>query len=249
VNLQFNFPSKERILKLSLASLGAILIGAVGSGVWQGLLGPALQVGTRALLNVMSFAFHSFKDGVYLQIAQDNSSLASVTTFELLTTICMAALGFLMGFGFADYRIKKKKLANLEIRLAALNKITSAQSVVDQPEVSTPDPKARIASLIKELVSLRRQADVFQFSVGLIIMAAVVFQVISLSKVSYINSAVVHYHQVLRIASPYLDAQERFQFESKFAQIRRRDDYVDIQQKLEKVSKDHGVEVPIFKPW
>lgn len=62
-------------------------------------------------------------------------------------------------------------------------------------------------------------------------------------------SALGAYHRVLRIASPYLDAEQRSQIESRFAQISNRQDYAELLAFLQKTAKDHGQRVPKFSPW
>jgi hypothetical protein len=89
-------------------------------------------------------------------------------------------------------------------------------------------------------------------SIGLLVVLftfAGTLELVNLLKFSYINSALAHYHQVLKIAGPYLDTQSRLQIESKFAQMRNRQDYVAIISNLGKVAQDHGQETPGFDSW
>ena len=74
-------------------------------------------------------------------------------------------------------------------------------------------------------------------------------QLISLEKLSYINSADAHYHQVMRVVLPYLDAGEQVKVESNFAQIASREDYVRVLSVLESKCKSHALNVPKFDPW
>jgi hypothetical protein len=72
---------------------------------------------------------------------------------------------------------------------------------------------------------------------------------VTVARFGYISQATSHYHQVLRLASPYLDAREQAQAESDFAQIGSRDDYVKLLARLESECKAHGRTVPKFDPW
>ena len=65
----------------------------------------------------------------------------------------------------------------------------------------------------------------------------------------YINSAVSHFHRILRIASPYLDDGEEAFILSEFAQIQNKGDYVRIVERLAGTAKAHGQTVPAFDPW
>jgi hypothetical protein len=207
---------KNRAAKWVLGLLGAILVGAIGSGVWQGLLGPALRGAGIALLNLVALGFKSYKDSVYQQVAVDSPSRGAMELYFLLNFIVLFALGFVMG---------------------ALSRMWR-----DSVRGSRRPPEDETSSSAKRML-------VFSYVVFVIFGVVAVFCTINSAKVNYINSALLNYHQALRVVSPYLNEQERLTVESQFAQIRTRQDYVDILDKLDRVAQEHGQKAPQFQAW
>src|SRR6266852_2226704 len=82
--------SRKNVLKATLATLGAILVGAIGSGVWQELLAPGLRVTRNWILDLVSFVSRSFKDDIYAQVARDQSNMVNLETLFLVTIIYIA---------------------------------------------------------------------------------------------------------------------------------------------------------------
>src|SRR2546425_13379036 len=87
MSIKFRFPSKQTIAKWVVGTFVTILLGAIGSGVWQHLLGPGFQWGSRTLLNIASLGFQSYRDSVYQEIAKDNLESANIETLRMATLI------------------------------------------------------------------------------------------------------------------------------------------------------------------
>jgi len=206
----------SRRAKLALSVAGAVLVGAIGSGIWQELLGPAMRAAGLGLLNVISLLFGSFRAGVYEQIARDNPSLGGMEAFSLLGFSLSLSLGYGAGMVAGWWR--------------DLRKIQTA-----------PDDPSKAPTLGSVRFSL--------YALSALLTVASVAHLINMAKVSYINSAISNYHQTLRVALPYIGEQERLVLDSQFAQIKTRQDYLSILERLDKVAADHGQNVPHFTAW
>ena len=131
-------------------------------------------------------------------------------------------------------------------------RIQRALGSLSTAEVASPvSPEAADVlreRLERQLMSLRnvRRTDKV-FTAVLAFFLAV--DLIGWNRHGYINSADAHYHHVLRIALPYLAAGEQAQIESDFAQIRTRQDYVNVLSKLEGKCRAQGRTAPQFDPW
>lgn len=68
--------------------------------------------------------------------------------------------------------------------------------------------------------------------------------VLGLSKITYINKSIAYYKQLETIASPYLTVDQEKVFNSKFSQIKNRDDYIKIIKDLELILKDKVQTLP-----
>lgn len=114
-----------------------------------------------------------------------------------------------------------------------------------EPVISGDAKKRAIADDLKWLKVWRRSIYVL----ALLCVFVSAYLLVSLTKQSYVSSADAYYHQLVRSASPYLDAKELAAIESDFAQLGSREDYVRLMSKLESLCKAHGRTVPAFDPW
>jgi hypothetical protein len=227
--VRFALPTKRQVLKGTGWLLGSIFVGALGSGVWQSILGPALHASTRWMLDLASLGFRSYKDAVYQQIATSNFSSVTVHTFLLVTVIYTILLAVVAGS------------VSFLINVARHETQPVFRNLADQPPASEEEREK-----LEVTVRIVRWS-LLAFAVFLCVI--VINEVIVHAKLAYISSADAHYDQVLRLSSPYLDAHERALVESEFAAVSKRDDYVRLLSKLEGLCKAHGQTVPKFDPW
>ena len=87
------------------------------------------------------------------------------------------------------------------------------------------------------------------YTIGALVLLIAGMFFVDLSRISFETSAVVHFQQALKIASPYLTDTDRALIESKFAQIHSKSEYVAIVDDLAKTAKGHGQHVPPFTAW
>jgi hypothetical protein len=87
------------------------------------------------------------------------------------------------------------------------------------------------------------------YAASAVLTVGAVAHLINMSRVSYINLAISNYHQTLRVARPYISEQERLATDSRFAQIKTRQDYANILDRLDRIAVDHGQNVPHFTAW
>jgi len=198
---------KKKWLRAILATLGAILVGAVGSGVWESKLGPVLRAIRIGILDLISLTFKNYKDHVYHRIGLANTSVVDLLTLGVLCFF-IAVVGFM-------------------------------KTEYDLTPESSPQP------------SPNKRAFYFWFgySVYFAMVLVVLLGSFTAAQMSYVESAIVHYNQALRIASPYMDMQQRLQIDADFAQVRNRQDYVTILEKLHKIAQDHGQKITKFDAW
>jgi hypothetical protein len=91
---------KSKALKWILGIAATVVLGALGSGLWQNVLGPSLHFITRWGLDLASLGFASYKNSVYQQIAADNPSEVSVLVLGFVTSLFILAISWQMKEGF-----------------------------------------------------------------------------------------------------------------------------------------------------
>ncbi len=252
MRVRLRVPSKEKIIKGVLAVLGAILVGAVGSGVWSWLLAPGLQAAGRGLLNVASLGFHSYKDRVYQLVAIDDSEAISI--FIAHGVIIFFVAGIYIGLRYTFNKLRRVQQRNSEM-LESLSESPDdldPRLVEERAAASRESIKIHRKNLLNEGTSVARllsRIRIVMYVISFAWISLIGSVVVSIEKLAYVNSARAHYHQALRTASPYLESQDRLLVESQFAQVRNRQDYVNVLKKLENTCKDHGQNVPAFTVW
>ena len=77
----------NRIFKLLLGIVATIFLGAVGSGLWERFLGPALDWLTRSTVGLFASAIGSYRDSIYESAARgfhEAQALALYSIFILM---------------------------------------------------------------------------------------------------------------------------------------------------------------------
>jgi len=231
--------TRKNILKAGLWILGAILIGAVGSGVWEGLLGPAVRAARNWILDSVSLVFLGFKNGIYVEIARDHYSAVNVASLFLLMAIfvgmCAAAILHLAASLWETQRRYEHVARRVE------------EALHGKPQQQrTP---AQVDTDIKVLGTAMKRSWRYLYALGGFTALLLTSNIISFATLSYVDSALAHYHQVLRIASPYLNPDEKLTIESQFAQIHNKQGYAEVVNRLAAIAKAHGQSLPNFDPW
>ncbi|SRR6266568_4509175 len=136
-----------------------VVLGAVGSGVWEWLLRPALAGSTDFLLSVGTLGVKTFKDSVYTEIAR---GLHEGVSLRLITLVFAFLPGVLTGLVFVSlfalFRLKANKapVPALSDRLLAALSVSfvvfiSAFSLVQAVQISYVN---RAATHFNQLLSI-----------------------------------------------------------------------------------------------
>lgn len=190
-------PTWKTVLKWIIGVVGAILIGAIGSGVWQNLLGPGRHTGSRWLLDLASLGLLSYKNSVYQQVAADNQFLFAYEAFPMVLWMSTTILWIFLGY--VSFELNQLQRFWTEHSDAAANR---------KPD-STEVDGARQLKAVKKL-----RLFLYAFTLATIFLFGEIC--VSSAKRQYINSADAHYQQVLRVALPYLDTAERARLNRSF---------------------------------
>jgi|GEM_PF-1520861 len=241
------FLKNNKYLKWFAGILGAIILGAIGSGVWESILKHLLTSTRDFFLNIVSLGIKSYKDATYSEIGKgfhEASSLDLQTLFIFLLILALLSLVIFMYFSTKRLEEKHTKL---------LREIENDIKEVDNPTVSNNS----LEDIKKSLKDLHERASTTSFksirilvySVAILVITTCSFFTVDITKVRYVNSAITHFKQLDAIVAPFLKDSERLEIISSFAQIKSKEDYVAIIQRLETIAKQHGKSTPQFSVW
>jgi hypothetical protein len=236
---------QKRYQKIIGAIAGTIILGALGSGLWESALKPVLGSTRDVALNVISFGMISIKNSSYSQTAKDlhEETSLSVLFYVILAVVLLNVV--LIASSFYQSRQTRKSFQEFKTKLA---KWKSGES--DRYEDLQKEKEELIAKgerLIQKYPGRVLTAGTWVTSLLLVLTMSMV--VSDFIRFSYVNSAISYYHQLDAITAPFIDQSERVSLRSKFAQIKSKQDYVTIIQRLQSIAKENGQAVPDFSIW
>jgi hypothetical protein len=187
-----------------------VVLGAIGSGIWEWMLKPMLMGASQFGLNVATLGVHSFKNSLYKDIAHGFHEESSLRLY-------LAIFGLLPCFilGVITGRLYTRKRLKEGVESTALDRVFEKLG--------------------------RPMLILFVF--------LLVFSVVQANQVAYINRAVMHFNQLLAIASPHIREEERLLFQSQFAQVASSEDYAKLITTLIGICRAKGLNPPEFSVW
>lgn len=106
--------------KWFLPIIGTVILGAIGSGVWEAALKPGLSSVTTILLDVATLGIGRVRDVIYLEIAKGNYERASLQVILILYGSA-AFVGGLICLRFVQSALRNKDSDQLDQKSRASN--------------------------------------------------------------------------------------------------------------------------------
>ncbi len=226
----------KRVLRWTAKVLGLLLVSAFSVPLWQYILRPLIGHTRDWVLDFATLGVQRYKDNIYAEVARGFRESLDMATFIFLVMFIIIGIMFSLSWVFLRLR-------------SALDDYTELLDRKDTPggqEVESRRSSDEFKKEVAHYVRGRKKDWYVQIALAMIILA-----ILFLGSVQelYVNSAVSHFQQVLRIASPYLDDGEEKFILSEFAQIQNKEDYVRIVERLVSTARMNGQEIPTFDPW
>lgn len=242
-SIKLNF-TKKAILGLILA----LIVGGLGSGVWEYIFKPLLTWSADGILNIATLGVQSFKNDMYQEIAKGFHEASSLSLSN--------AVYFWVGYGFVfSLFVFTKKTKEVVTNISDTGKKIDALEAVKNGEVELPEK----CDINDQLFSLRennsRLASKAQFthkaSYGLLVLGVALFawMLVVSAKAKYINSAIVYYEQSLSVVAPLATEDELSMIKSRFAQIASKNDYEELLVDISTIGERGQLNIPVFKIW
>ena len=209
---------------------GALIIGALGSGLWSVAFQPFFSAVGRFILVTFSFGLEIAQVDIYREVATRSKSAPVILVLNVISITV---------FWFLGTQFPRKEKLDHEITDEVEGE-TSKLSLKEQKEYL----EASKRTLEKNRASLFKFQLVF-FSWFSLLASSFFYQYI---KFSHVASAISHYEQSIAIIRPFIEGSSYIEFESQFARIASPADYITLLDELEAISKQHDLDLPAFKP-
>jgi hypothetical protein len=221
-------------LSAILAVIGALILGALGSGLWELLFKPLLFWVSTLFLNIATLGINSLRDGLYVEIARghDPSGLLSFTLNIVVFASFFVVLAFLTPVtAWLTYSeiLRRKNLVRSESSRGQVSFFTLPNLLL---------PSQRIRFLRWSAIGIGAAAAL---EVGLL--------AIILAREAFIANGVIYLHQSQRAIAPYLADDERRGLRSRAAQMKSRVDFDKLNGEILKVALANKVQLPEFAPF
>ncbi len=214
----------EFIRRHFLKGAAAILAGAVGAVIWEVVLKPVTIWLSGLLMTLGTLGIASLRDNIYIEVARGLHEDPSIT----LVAMALGVLGVLLFMLVRGSVVKSTDPPDFE----------PANS--DRPDhrleriwqrTTAPNPSGLLR---KALVT----------NVVLFIVCTIL-----LSRLFYINRAIVYFRQCFDAATPYLSEQEEEEILGQFSSMQTRAEFIAVTARLEHVAHEHGKRTPEFTFW
>lgn len=212
-----------------LSIILTILLGAIGSGLWDTAFKPIINKITNAIFTMFSFGAKRARDKIYKEAARGHHELPSlvILLFIFATLPCV-----ILSLEFSLYAKIYKFEPELSIKMVindckekeGSEKIECFKEVGDKFIRDKLGYKLHLLTLLSILVTVN-----------------MLFSFISINRT---NLAITYYQQCLKICRPLIDDSTFFDLEQKYSLIETKEGYFEIISRLNVISEKNSINLP-----
>lgn len=194
---------KEKIITI----VGALIIGALGSGLWE-LIKPLLSLLGAASLNVVTLGLDSLRDGLYAEAANMQPERAALAILSALQGLLLSLPVLL----YMRFKSIKRKADIPELPVNASKEDWAVYKVSVDEKIKVLERKSYISMALFILV--------------------VTINFLMFQRISYISKVSAHFDKMVAMAAPYMEVKDVLFVKSQFVQVSGRSDYEMVVSKL-----------------
>jgi cation transport ATPase len=216
-----------------LTVIGALILGALGSGLWELLFKPLLFWVSTVFLNIATLGINSLRDDLYVEIAKGHDP-SGLITFNIIVA---AGLGIFVFFVFIVPFITWLTIGEFVRKRSLGRSKTSSHKFLFFRRTILPFSQ-RVRFLRGATILFAATAAL---QVGMFIIIA--------ARETFIANGVVYLDQSQRAIAPYLTDNERIELRSRAAQMKSRLDFDKLNSEIVKAAQANKVQLPAFAPF
>lgn len=209
------------------ATIGTIVLGAIGSGVWEIVARPGVNRIGNFLTTLFTFGSQRLRDLPFESAALDPTPLSSLILVYLTSSIPSFLIGIVVALLLARRTV-----------LSLRRQVEEAHSIVADTTAAAAhkdETRRTLTSRLRKWGLVSTAGLLFILVLGLTF-AGIAFSVLNRSVLVW---RVFHANE--RICAPYMTPQELSSLEAAFASMKTRNDYVRIRQKQHTVAKKYNL--------
>lgn len=209
--------------KVVLGVVVTVILGAVGSGLWEVVFSPAMSWVGRQILTLATLGLDSARDDIYREAAKGHHEKASFYIY-----LFVAFVLFLMPLVPLPFLLREKK---------ELDRVEQERSLEILQE--------RIDFLNRKMNRLRKVA------IGLLLFGSLdsSMLLVRASMGAYVNSVITDFNQNVMIVAPFISIEEERKIRSDFARMQNKQDYLKVTEALHRVAQTNRLDLPKFSIW
>lgn len=231
-----------------LGIVASIVLGAIGSGLWEIAFKPIGKKLSSIVFTIITFGAKRAQDNIYKSAAMGHHDLPSLDNLvamnALLVGVVFLSLFYIyLGMSPPENPIisrksfmeclERKGEAREECFLRALPE--NYKNCFEKDGVEQ-DECIKIAFKEEFMPEFQRM-----FLVGLFLTVVIFYKIYSVSKV---NLIVTYYDQCLKVIRPSIDDGRYHLFQQRYALMSTREDYEKIISEMEHIAKENGISLP-----
>ena len=203
--------------------LATIVLGAIGSGLWEVVLSPLFDWFSEIFLNTFASMFSGYLDHLYEPVSREPGF--SLLAFPALLLVVM----IITAPWFAIYSI---------FRLA--NRIRGSIESPDRNEDEDLDEEA----ILKRVATLRRRTIIFLIP---LIAASSIAYGEALFHTTHSWKAKIFIERSIEIISPHISAAEILRLRAEFRSIDSAEKFYKLEDTLRSIAKKNEISLPEFE--
>lgn len=206
-----------------LSIVVTIVLGAVGSGLWEAALKPLMRKTSSLLFTLLTFGARRARDGVYKDAAMGHHELPSL---YILLIVLLLSITTIMASQVRFYvAVYAPQVSDL-----LLEKCQQEKEQTKQKEC------------IREVIKQNFMPVMQVTSLFAIFMSVFIFY--RFMMINRINLVITNYEQCLKAVRPFLAESESMLIEQRYALMTTKEDYLAIICDLEAVAKNNNTVLP-----
>lgn len=216
---------------------GTIVVGALGSGLWDIGVKPSLTWVLRSLLDIVTLGSSTIKDSAYAAAALDQTAAPSAYVYQMLISFLWSPLALFLAweFGFTPERVRRLILRN---------------SAARSPDDNSTDRRIACLELQTEQSEARRKSLRHLRRILLVVLGLLIGYVTARALVHNQSLLIWRSFQAdMKMCAPYLTDSEEEKLQSDYSAMKSKADFLRVLKPLQNLAQQHELRLHSENLW